>query len=695
MDSLELIRILILSNQIYTINKILSNLRNQGVDLNAQVVSNKIELNKKLKFQNWDIILCCDDSPVSIDILVNILKNHDLKLPIIFITVKESPSKYTELLSIGVNDCFPIGEKSKIIAAIKREIGFQRLKQSYRLLKLEFKELENRHEAIMDASTFPLAYIQEGMHLYCNESYAQIFSNSNHHIIKQSPLLDLFKGESRKLLKIALSKKLESELKLTLRLSNIRHGVIEGDSEIAFSFTPITFNGQSCLQLIARPAIGNPSYSDQLFVANSQDLLTTLYNKSFFYEKIELAVSKAIKQQQYSSLLIIQLNEFLDIKSHLGLNKANQVLSDVAAFLKTSIQKLFHAARLDDFEFGLLIDNCKLAESIELANFIKSKINNHITITALPSMQLSCSIGVVLINENALDAKDLVAKARVNQHKKLADINVSVSKDVQHHDMDTLTVDIRLALKEKRLKILFQPILGLKNEYFQDYEVFSRMLDKEGNDMLPNEYLPVTDLSGLGDELDKLVVCQALNALDKASSKNIRLIINLTSNTLLSKTFLPWLRTTLELKSISPERILFQISETQVCNHLEYCSTFSNGLRELGLGCIISDYGCVAKPENYLDDIKPVCVKLDKSLVRDIGFNQYQHNELKNLFVDLHKKHFKIGVSHVEDSSMLPILYKLGADFIQGYSIERPQQTMNYKFIQNYEITLGNTMYNQ
>jgi len=101
------------------------------------------------------------------------------------------------------------------------------------------------------------------------------------------------------------------------------------------------------------------------------------------------------------------------------------------------------------------------------------------------------------------------------------------------------------------------------------------------------------------------------------------------------------------------------------------------------------------QPENYLDDIKPVYVKLDKSLVRDIGISYYQHNDLKNLFADLHNKHFKVAVPQVEDSSVLPLLWKLDADFIQGYYLERPRQTMDYKFIQNYEITLGAQIHNQ
>ena len=695
MDSLEPIRILILSKQIHTINKILSTLRNEGVGLNAKAASNKTEFDNKIKFQNWDLILCGEDSFVPINIVKEILKTQNLALPIIFLTDINSTLKTAELLSIDINDCLPINLQSKIISSIKRETGFQRLKLSHRILQLEFKELEKRHHTVLDASAFPLAYIQEGLHLYCNDSYTKLFSPSDPHALEQSPLLDLFQGESRKQLKNALSQKVDSEFQLVLRLNNKLQDTAPNHPELMLSFAPISFKGKACLQLTVKPASGNPAYSEQIITANNQDLLTKLYNKRFFHEKIELAVSKAIKQQQHSSLLVIQLNEFLDIKSTIGLSKANQVLNDVGVFLRNSIQKMFAAARLEDYEFGLLIDNCRLAESIELANFIKSKINNHITTAVLPSMQLSCSIGVAVINENALDAQDLVSKARLNLHKKLPDLGNSNARDHQNIDIVALTTYINLALTEKRFKLLFQPILGLRGEYFHDYEVLSRMLDTEGNEMLPSEFLPLADLNGAGESLDKAVISLALIALNKATNENIRLIISLTSNTLLSKTFLPWLREALQSNTISTDKIFFQISETQICNNLEYCTKFSDSLQALGLSCIVCHYGCVAQPENYLDDIKPVYVKLDKSLVRDIGFSHYQHNELKNLFTDLHYKQIKVAVPQVENSSILPLLWKLGADFIQGYYLERPLQTMNYKFIQHYDVTSGVQIHNK
>lgn len=654
MDSLEPIRILILSNQIHPINKLLSSLRNKGVELKAQNIRSKQELHEQFKILNWDLVLCCEDSPLPPNSINDAISEQGLELPIIFITHGKSSINTAELVNSGIQDYLPIDHESRIITAIKREVGFKRLKLNHRLLQLDFKELETRHQALMDASSSALAYIQEGMHLYCNKSYAKIFSVKDTQTIQQSPLLDLFTGESRERLKSTLSIKNYTELNLTVKLKSKSGAADKAESELELYFTPVGYKGQDCLQLIVKPASGNPAYSKAIKNADTQDLLTQLYNKSFFHEKIELAIAKAIKQLQYSSLLIVQVNEFLDIKSTIGLSKANQVLIDIAAFLNKSIQKKFAAARLDDYQFGLLLDDCKLAESIELANFIKSKINNHITTTALPSLQLSCSIGVAVINENALDAEDLIAKAKVNLHKKMPHSSDTQLYDSQKPDIGELAAYIDLALKEQRFKLLFQPIVGLSNESFEDYEVLSRMLDSESNDMPPSDFLPLANLSGLGEELDKVIVSLALTSLRKTDNANIRLILSLTSNTLLSKTFLPWLSECLQSRCVTSDRLIFQLSETQICNNLEYCTKFSNGLDELGIQSIVCHYGCVINPENYLDAIKPVYVKLDKSLVRDIGYSQYQQNELKNLFVDLHNKNFKIAVPQVEDFSILP-----------------------------------------
>jgi diguanylate cyclase (GGDEF)-like protein len=692
MDSQEPTRTLILSSHISNINGVLNLLRTAGLELKAQTAINKKDLYEQLKLDNWDLILCFEDSNVSTDAVKEILSSQGLELPVIYLAEDISKHNTKNLFQNGIQDCLSLHQENHIIMAIQRETRMRRLRLDHRLLQLDYKELQKRHQSLMDASSSALAYIQEGMHLYCNKSYAQIFSQKDHKALHNSPLLDLFEGKNREQIKTSLRKKIDSELKLTINLEEKHNS--QTYSELDLSFVPVSYKGQACLQLVVKLASGNPVYASIVDTAKKQDLLTRLYNKEFFLETIESAIGKAIKQQETASLLIVQVNEFLDIKSTIGVGKANQVLTDIAAFLNKSIQKKFAAARLDDYQFGLLIDACTLAESIELANFIKGQINNHITTTALPSLQLSCSIGIASINENALDAEDLVDKARLNLQKTLPETSASTAQP-HKQDVDALAAYIQLALKEQRFRLLFQPTLALREDDFQNYEVLCRMLDNDGNEILPSDFLPLIILNGMGEALDKAIVEIALYSLQSSTSENIRLAINLTPDTLLSKTFLPWLSETLQSTNINTDKLLFQISENHINNNLEYCTIFNNGLRELGIGNIVCHYGSTVNSAEYLEDIKPVYVKLDKSLVRDITYNPYQQDELKKLFTDLHNRKHKVTVPQVEDFSILPTLWRLGVDFIQGYCLERPRQIMDYEFMQSHELNLTTQLHKQ
>lgn len=330
-------------------------------------------------------------------------------------------------------------------------------------------------------------------------------------------------------------------------------------------------------------------------------------------------------------------------------------------------------------------------EAVDLANFIKSKINNHITTTALPSLQLSCSIGIAAINEHALDNEDLLAKARINLNAQLKtnqnSENYRIGK-TREHNIDEMTAYLKLALQGKRFKLLFQPMVSLRGESSRVYEVLSRMQDQDNNDITPSEYMAIANLNGLGEELDKLIVTMAIDVLQNADNMGIRLILNLTNNTLVSKTFLPWLNEAMQLNSLTADRIIFQISETHICNNLDYCIKFCEDLKQLGLSSIVCHFGCVIDPENYLDAVRPAYVKLDKTMVRDLAYSQFQQDDLKKLIQELHASNYKVIVPQVEDSTALPALWKLRVDYVQGYCLEKPSQSMNYGFIQNHEITL-------
>ncbi len=318
-------------------------------------------------------------------------------------------------------------------------------------------------------------------------------------------------------------------------------------------------------------ANGNDAYSQKRRSLKSKDLLTRLYKRAFFIEKIEQAIAGAIKCNQHFSLIIVQVNEFLDIKSAIGLSKANLVLKDIAEFLQKSVKKEFSAARLSDYEFALLLAECPLTEAIKLANFIKSKINNHITTTALPSLQLSSSIGIAAINGNALDAEDAISRARLNISRKSGSTENAELQVLKTGDnaLEGLLASLETALRMRNFTLLFQPMLNLQDDGSRYYEVSSQLQNQHGIDIPPSTYIPLADLNGMGEKLDRLIISLTCEALSRHSSAETpRLITSLSNNSLASLTFLPLLADYLRKQDLSFDRLLFQISELSICNSL-------------------------------------------------------------------------------------------------------------------------------
>ena len=200
-------------------------------------------------------------------------------------------------------------------------------------------------------------------------------------------------------------------------------------------------------------------------------------------------------------------------------------------------------------------------------------------------------------------------------------------------------------------------------------------------------FLPLANLNGVGEEIDRLVTGMALDSIRDTRAAE-RLLINITSNTLLSRTFLPWLSEKLRNDRIPSDQLVLQISEVDIHANPAQALDFCHGLRELHAAMAITHFGCALEPFAILDELKPVIVKLDETLVRDIIYSPQQIQNVQTMIRTLHERGLIVIAPQVEDMDVLPILWQTGADYVQGYCLQRPSDEMNYEFLHVEEITL-------
>lgn len=676
-----LIQLLIISDQSAQTNQLVSRLRTKNIRLKAERIECKTEFQKQLSSQQWDLVICFENASVAVEDALHLLKELDLTIPLLFISAENSKKDSEQLLKLGVRDVIPESEEGRLFFGIKHEANNHQLRRQNIELGLALKELESRHQLLLNSACNAFSYIRNGMHLYCNPSYAQLFSHDDADSIAATLLIDLIATDDRVRFNKFLSQKISIEEKIVIQAQPSTGTAFD----VEMIFTPAEFEGEDCLQLSIKAPNGNIEYAREIESLRSQDLLTNLDNANLFSRKTEAAIREALKLNTFSSMLIIQLDEFVDITSTIGKPNANIVIRDISQFLQNAIKKPFSAARLSNHEFGLILYDGNPKEALELASFIKSRINNHITATALPSLELSCSIGIAVINGKALDAEDIISKARGNLNNQLP---YAQSYKLGTANADAMLNYLREALTENKFTLRFQAIVDIKGSGFACYEVLTRILNDNNSEILPASFIPLANLNGMGEDIDRMVIGLALDVLNKAVPPPPRLIINLTSNSLVSKTFLPWLSKALQGSGASPDSLLFQISEIDIYNNLDAALEFCKGLDELNLKKTICHFGCAVNPFEHLAELNPEHVKLDISIISDIFDGGTQIDSVRSLINKLHRHNFLVVAPQVEKIEVLPLLWEIGADYVQGYCLQKPSQEMNYEFNEEEEITL-------
>ena len=161
----ELIHLLVISSQFDLLNKLLSRLRNEGLQLKALGTDSQRELLDLLNSRRWDLVIYGLDSALSLEDSMKILSESSLELPFIVLADSHTRIPNRLLLSGRIQDIVGPEDEARLQLAIKREVEHQRLKKRLRLLSVNHRELEKRHQSLLDNTQQALAYILEGMHL--------------------------------------------------------------------------------------------------------------------------------------------------------------------------------------------------------------------------------------------------------------------------------------------------------------------------------------------------------------------------------------------------------------------------------------------------------------------------------------------------------------------------------------------------
>ena len=682
----ETIKLLLLHESRDEAEQILNLMRNSGRAARGQLIENDDTLIAALSEATWDLMLLrpSNEDISAIECLMHI-KKMQKDIPTILLIDENDADEITEGLKNGYQDVVPVDDAERLMLVIKRELDNLSERRLRRTVELALKDAEKRCSILLESSRDAITYVIDGMHTYANDSYLKLFGYDDVDDLEGMPILDMVTPENHEDFKVFLRHYNAG----TNDTDEFDCHVVCADSsslQTRMFFSSASYDGEPCTQIMLRTNQADAELQERLKEISSQDLLTGLFNRQHFMHELDAVVEQAISNNQNSIVLFIQLDNFPAIQSDVGVGGADIVLSDMATLLKQFFEGCI-LARLSDDTFTVLINNCDLEKGKESAEIFRGNVEDHLSEVQGRTIQITTSIGITLIGESSGDSQRIIANdqhacEQVKEDTPLGNGICAFEPVASSEDgVDETTKLLQDAISNNQFKILFQPVIDLRGDSGELYEVLLRMLNAEGDEISPDDFLDTALHQGLCEKIDRWVIEESVKMLSEHRNNGYssRVMINITGESLRDQTLLPWLNATLKASRVPSDALVFQFTETDATAYLKQAKELTKGLAELHCKAAISRFGCSLNPFNNLKHLEVDYLKLDGSYTRDLNDEKSREN-LKELVVAAHAQGKLTIMPLIESASVLSVLWQIGVNYIQGYYLQEPTEKMNYDF---------------
>ena len=677
------IRLLILEDSQNEAERLVSLFRNAGRATRVHRLSSSEDLAEALQ-QSWDLLIAAPKSEhLSPGEAISAIRRQAKDIPVIQLLDGNDSDAITEALTLGAQDALPQGEEERLVLVAQRELNNLEERRARRAAEVALREAEKRCQLLLESSVDAITYVHDGMHIYANRAYLELFGYEDADELEGMPMIDLVAAADQAGFKDFLKSYQGLEGNAEFTCSGLR---ANGDSfQARMNFSPATYDGEPCIQVVIRGEVGNAELEEKLREISSQDLVTGLYNRNYFLELMDAAAERAVNVGQPASLAYIRVDQYAGLLAEVGLAGIDLLLTDLANLLRAHFAGEAQLARFGDDVFTVLQPGLTPEQSQEGLTALLKKVESHLFDISGRTAQTTLSIGVAGLNEKTAKARDVVNRAQ-RCADELPDGNAVKLYDPADElaaaaNRGSVVAMVQQALEHNGFRLLFQPIISLRGDNHEHYEVLLRLLNPQGQEVPPAEFLNAAKDAGLGEKIDRWVILNSIKLLADHRSKghNTRLFVQLSCASLQDQTLLPWLSVALKAARLPSDALVFQFSEPDAIAYLKQAKALCQGLHELHCKVALSQFGCALNPFNTLKHLQLDFIKVDGSYSQDLSKPDSQE-ALKALLASLHAQAKLTIVPFVESASVLATLWQAGVNYIQGYYLQAPSQSMNYDF---------------
>jgi diguanylate cyclase (GGDEF)-like protein/PAS domain S-box-containing protein len=452
----------------------------------------------------------------------------------------------------------------------------------------------------------------------------------------------------------------------------------------------LTNEQEQSLKVLARQAAsllsireGIPAFAPTARKATRTDE-RGLHQWNLFIEKLEYADKQTRHWEDYQfAVLFLDLDHFKNINNSLGRKIGDALLCAFLERLQGCLRRADTVARLGGDEYVILLD--EFEDTNDIMQVIE-RIRKDLTLPFIMSgheVFITTSIGIALSRTGYEQPADLLrdaetamykAKARGKSHHELFDkgMRANIIKRLQ------LETDMRRAIEREQLRVHYQPVVSLSTGRISGFEALVRWQHDARGLLLPGEFIPVAEETGMIISLGQWVLREACRQMRDWQQRGLfsegplNLSVNLSSKQFTQPDLVEQIKHVLRETSFDPRRLQLEITESVAMENAEATTTMLAQLKMLGAHILIDDFGTGYSSLSYLHRFPVNTLKIDRSFISRLGLVS-ENDEIAQTIVMLASNlGMEVVAEGVETESQLAHLRRLKCGYAQGFLFSRP-----------------------
>jgi multidomain signaling protein FimX len=601
------------------------------------------------------------------------------RVPVLALAPAVDEERIAAALALGARDVVTLASPARLQAVVMRELRVFRIERTLDATVKSAHDARSQLDNVLQRSNDAIIQVQEGIIIEANPAWLELFGVEEG--MTGQPVMDLFEESTHAALRGALAACLQG------RWSDhpLRANALLADGTVLPIEMTLALgeqDGEPCVRLVvpSRPREETRIIERAILAAPRAESAAGLMRRGELLEA--LAERLAIPSPGgMRCVALIKVDKFAALERVIGATASEEVLVEVGRLLKATLHPKELAGRFGGVRFLALLERGNENDINAWSDRLLARVHKHLMRIRDKSVSVTCTIGLSVVSPGEVTLDAVIADALECARKGAArGGNQAISSDRADTDSRVMSYDRvwvkhgNAALMENRFRLVQQPIASLQGEDSGMFDVLVRMIDNQGREVLPSEFMAAAGRNDLLKNIDRWVVGASLSFA--AQKKPECLFVRLSKETVRDSAFMEWLDNHRRSSRAEPQRLCFQTTEESAASYVPQVTSLAAALRERGFRFAIDGFGSGRDSMGLLESVPLDFVKIDGTIIHGLSADPQLQMKVRVLVEAARRRNIQTIGERVEDANTMAVLWQLGVQYIQGYFVNEPEEVV-------------------